>query len=115
MLGYVDTFVPESGKFLIELCESVGFDYLGNGLTADPGVISKLDFDESVVFSRPKFYLLCLAGEFLEVTRSVCKKIRKSDDDWLTFALDSKHAVMLIKPRELAVIFSGLAAILPSK
>lgn len=115
MLGYVDSFIPESGNSLVELCESVGFDYLGHGLTADPGVMSKLEFNEKVVFARPKFYLLCLNGEFLAVTRPVYERIKNSNEDWLTFALDSKHAVMLIKPRELAVIFSGVNAILTSK
>lgn len=108
VLGYVDSFVPTSGKSLFDMAESVGFDYLGYGLTTDPGVMSRLEFDEIVVFNRPKFYLLCLEGEFIEATRKVYAKIQSSQDDWLTFALDSKHAVMLIKPRELAVIFAGL-------
>lgn len=107
-LIYVDALIPKSGKSLHDLVCDHGFDYQSFGLTEDPAVMSKIHFDAKKVFSRTKAYILCLQGEFIALTKPMYDDLKKSNDDWLFFSLDTTHGCMLTQPKELAVILSGM-------
>lgn len=70
--------------------------------------MSKIHFDAKKVFSKPKSYILCLQGEFIALTKPMYDNLRKSNDNWLFFALDTKHACMLTEPKALAAILLGI-------
>lgn len=108
MLIYIDSLIPQSGQSLHNIASEQGFDIEEHGLTLDPAVMSKLHFDAKKVFSRPKAYVFCLQSEFIDLTKPIYEKIKKSTDDWLYFSLDAQHACMFTHPKELAVILSGM-------
>lgn len=107
-LIYVDALVPQPGKSLHDLTADYGFDYASFDLIEDPAVMSKIYFDTKKVFSKPKSYILCLQSEFIALTKPMYESLKKSNDNWLFFALDTKHGCMLTEPSALAAILLGI-------
>lgn len=108
-LVFVDSAIPEDGKSLYGMFSESGFDYKNYGLTADPACLETLHFDEEEFFKKPKAYVHCLQSEFLSITKPIYDRIKEHHENWLYFCLDTIHGCMFTQPRELVVIFNGLA------
>lgn len=116
-LIYFDSVIPKSGKSLFGLLEEYGFNYQDHGLTADAPCIETIVFDEKLLQSKLKAYVLCLQSEFISATKPIYNEMLTyaGKYNWLYFNLDTKHACMLTQPNECAVILEGMNLFLNQK
>jgi pimeloyl-ACP methyl ester carboxylesterase len=106
-LVYIDSVVPKDGYSLYEILAQGGIDYKDFGLTPDGACAEKLYFNQEYLSNKTKVYILCLKSEFTAITKQVYDELL-SDNNWLTFCLDTSHACMVTQPEQLAVVLSGV-------
>ena len=105
-LVYIDCVVPETGKSLYGMMESLGISSEEYDLPQQPPFLEPLFFDEEIIRGIPKTYVHCAESEFIEVGKPCFERVVEvaNRDNWDYFTIDSDHSCMISHPQELAAI-----------
>ena len=109
LLVYIDAVLPDSGQSLLDIFSIAQFSIFNPKQKLPKAYKEKLQFDETLLQSMKKFYILCADSSFASVTALAKKKIEFDNTNWTYKEIKASHVPMVTDPDLLIPILLEIA------